>query len=191
MIEQHFYFNFREETGEIWKLTNECDNSTPYVEVDKNTYSEFASEKKQMNQYVVVPSGDKDLKYEIVPKMKDLLTFDVDKSIHQIKKVKSVETNNAFIIEQDTKKGSWFITVTPELKVLLTQTTFYKEKVHFVYITQADDPNVLLGTLEIPLWKVLYDNGCLLDNLSKEVAQKADVSLYCGKIFDNYVHVVK
>jgi hypothetical protein len=191
MIEMNFYFNFREDTGEIWKLTNELDESTPYIEVDMQTYREFAEETKKLEDYMIVPSGNEDLKYEIKFKHKDLLSFDVDKSVHQIQKVSTVDTNNAFIIEQNIKNGIWTVMLTPQLKELLTQTTYYKDKNHLVFVTQQDDPNILLDTLDIKMWKILYDDKIEMLEQNKEVAKRTDVSLYCGKIFENYLHVVK
>ena len=33
-----YYLNFKEDTGEVWKSTNEIDESTPYIEIDKETF---------------------------------------------------------------------------------------------------------------------------------------------------------
>lgn len=186
-----FYFNFAESTGEIWKITNEVDESSPYIEVDMETYKEFSLEQKMMKDYVIVPSGNDDLKYEIKLKHKDLLTFDVDKSIHQISKVSTVDTNNAFIIKQDIENGKWIMSMTPQLRVLLTQTTYYKEKNHLIFVTQQDDPNILLDTLDIKLWTILYDDQFEYTDCDSNVAKRLDVSLYCGKIFDNYIHLLE
>ena len=103
-MELHFYLNFKDETGEIWKLTNELDVSTPYIEISRETMLDFANEVKKMDDYMVIPSSDKTLKYEIVLKHKDLDIFDVDKSVHHLPKVTSVDTNNAFIIKQNLLK---------------------------------------------------------------------------------------
>ena len=51
-MEQTFYLNFEEDTGHIWKATNECDDSTPYIEVDAETCSQFTTGAKDMNDYI-------------------------------------------------------------------------------------------------------------------------------------------
>jgi hypothetical protein len=186
-----WYFNFKEPGGEIWKITNELDDSTPYIEVEKELYKEFATEEKRMQDYIIVPTGNADLKYEIQLTHQDLLTFDVDKSIHQIPKIKTVDTNKAFLITQDLKNGLWIISMTEQLRALLTQTSYYKDKSQLIYVTQQDDPNILLDTLEVKLYNVLFKDEHVMDEQSTKVATRSDVSLYCGKTFENYYHMVK
>lgn len=188
-MEQKFYLNFREATGEIWKVTNELDISTPYIEVDRQTMKDFAEQRKKMADYVIVPSSDENLKYEIKFKHKDLLQFDVDKSVHHLPKVETYETNNAFVIKQNIKNGSWTIHLTEKLRELLTSTLYYKDKNQIIYVTQKDNPNILLDTLDIKMYNILYTDSYQLENQQIKVAQNPDVSLYCGKVFDNYFHI--
>jgi hypothetical protein len=188
-MELKFYINFKEDTGEIWKITNELDSSTPYIEIDRQTMLDFSEERKKMDDYIVVPSSDKDLKYEIKFKHKDLTEYDVDKSIHHLPKVKTVDTHNAFSIIQNLKKGTWTISLTEELRTLLTSTLYYKDKNQVIYITKKDNPNVLLDTLDIKLYNVLYSESYEMQEQDKAVAQNSDVSLYCGKVFENYYHI--
>lgn len=188
-MELHFYLNFKDETGEIWKLTNELDISTPYIEISRETMLDFANEVKKMDDYMVIPSSDKTLKYEIVLKHKDLNLFDVDKSVHHLPKVTSVDTNNAFIIKQNLESASWTISLTSELRELLSSTMYYKDKNQYIYVTQKDNPTVLLDTLDIKMYNVLYSESFNMTEQNKEVAQNPDVSLYCGKVFENYLHI--
>ena len=170
-MELHFYLNFKDETGEIWKLTNELDVSTPYIEISRETMLDFANEVKKMDDYMVIPSSDKTLKYEIVLKHKDLDIFDVDKSVHHLPKVTSVDTNNAFIIKQNLESATWTISLTSELRELLSSTMYYKDK------------------LDIKMYNVLYSESFNMTEQNKKVAQNPDVSLYCGKVFENYLHI--
>tara|TARA_B110000503_G_scaffold142949_1_gene241779 strand:- start:9500 stop:10084 length:585 start_codon:yes stop_codon:yes gene_type:complete len=190
-IEQHFYLNFKELTGEIWKITNELDISTPYIEVDKTTMVEFAEEHKKMRDYIVVPSSDKTAKYEIKFKHKDLSEFDVDSSIHQLSKVVAAENSSAFSIIQNIKNGTWTISLTEELRELLTSTLYYKDKNQVIYITKKNDPNILLDTLDIMLYNVLYTDYYVMPGVNSVVAKNKDVSLYCGKVFENYYHILE
>lgn len=188
-MERKFYINFREETGEIWKITNELDISTPYIEIDRQTMVDFVKEKKKMTDYMVIPSSNENLKYEIKFKHKDLTEFDIDKSIHHLPKVNVIETNNAFIIRQDIKQGEWSIELTKELRDLLTTTLYYKDKNQLVYVTQKDNPSVLLDTLDIKMYNVLYSDRYIMPSQDKKVAQNVNVSLFCGKVFENYFHI--
>lgn len=188
-MEQKFYLNFKEVTGEIWKVTNELDVSTPYIEVDRQTMKDFAEQRKKMSDYVIVPSSDENLKYEIKFKHKDLSDFDVDKSVHHLPKVETYNTNNAFVIKQDLKNGKWTVYLTEGLRGLLTSTLYYKDKSQIIYVTQKDNPNLLLDTLDIKMYNILYTDSYKLENQNIKVAQNPNVSLYCGKVFDNYFHI--
>jgi len=185
-----WYINFKDPGGDIWKITNELDESSPYIEVEAELYKEFATEQKRMQDYIVVPTGKQDLKYELQLKHQDLLTFDVDKSIHQIQKTSVVDTNNALIIEQIVSDGKWIIKMSEQLRSLLTQTAYYKDKTQLIYVTDQDDPNILLDTLEIKLYNILFDEYYVMPEQSIKVAQRKNVSLYCGKTFENYYHLV-
>ena len=186
-----WYFNFRDQGGEIWKITNELDESTPYIEVEAGLYKEFSTEQKRMQDYIIVPTGKEDLKYDLQLKHQDLLTFDVDTSVHQIQKVKSVDTNNAFIIEQDIKNGVWIVSMSDQLRSLLTRTAYYKDKTQLIYVTDQDDPNILLDTIEVKLYNILFSESFTMPDQLTKVAQNLNVSLYCGKTFENYYHLVK
>jgi hypothetical protein len=186
-----WYFNFRDSGGEIWKITNELDESTPYIEVEAGLYKEFSTEQKRMQDYIIVPTGKEDLKYDLQLKHQDLLTFNVDTSVHQIQKVKSVDTNNAFIIEQDIKNGVWIVSMSNQLRSLLTRTAYYKDKTQLIYVTDQDDPNILLDTIEVKLYNILFSESFTMPDQLTKVAQNLNVSLYCGKTFENYYHLVK
>lgn len=188
-MEHKFYINFREDTGEIWKVTNEIDLSTPYLEINQQVMKDFAEERKKMDDYVVIPSSDESLKYEIKFKHKDLTEFDVDKSVHHLSKVESYNTNNAFVIVQNLKAGTWTIKLTEGLRELLTSTLYYKDKNQLIFITQKDNPNVLLDTLDIKMYNVLYADSHTMQSQNIAVAKNPNVSLYCGKVFDNYFHI--
>jgi hypothetical protein len=186
-----WYFNFRDLGGEIWKITNELDESTPYIEVEAGLYKEFSTEQKRMQDYIIVPTGKEDLKYDLQLKHQDLLTFNVDTSVHQIQKIKSVDTNNAFIIEQDVKNGVWIVSMSNQLRSLLTRTAYYKDKTQLIYVTDQDDPNILLDTIEVKLYNILFSESFTMPDQLTKVAQNLNVSLYCGKTFENYYHLVK
>ena len=187
-----FYLNFKEDTGEIWKATNELDDSTPYIQVDVETYRLFTSEQRRLSDYVIIPSTDKKSKWEIQFRHKDLNDFDVDKSIHHIEKSDSLDTQDAvFGVIQNAKAGTWKISLTDDLKERLTSTLYYKDKTQLMYVTKKDNPNILLDTLVIKLYNVIYDTDYLVENINSEVAKMENVSIYCGKVFDRYQHVLE
>jgi GTPase Era involved in 16S rRNA processing len=107
------------------------------------------------------------------------------------KETKTAQTSNAFVIEQDVKHGVWTISMSEQLRTLLTQTAYYKDKSQLIYVTDQDDPNILLDTIEVKLYNILFSESFVLPDQLVKVAQNLNVSLYCGKIFENYYHLVK
>lgn len=189
MQELKFYINFNAETGDIKKFTNQFDDSSPSIEVDKETYVKFIKGELSGRDYAVRPGTSGEFKYELVAKHKDLLEFDVDKSIHNIQKSDTVDFDNGFVIRQNITDATWTVSLTPDLKDFLTKTTYYKEKIQHLFVTAEDDPNILLESINIPLWTILYDNDYVVEDCNKEVAIRKDISVYCGKAFENYVHI--
>ena len=187
-MEQTFYLNFEEDTGHIWKATNECDDSTPYIEVDAETCSQFTTGEKDMNDYIIIPSLT-DKKFEIKFKHRDLTEFDVDKSIHRIEISNTDDHKNAFMIIQEN--GYWTIKLSKHMQETLTSTAYYKDKTQLIYVTKKNDPNILLDTMTIKLYNVLYNDEYRLENQDVNVAKSNDVSLFCGKVFEEYKHVVR
>ena len=45
--------------------------------------------------------------------------------------------------------------------------------------------------MTIKLYNVLYNDEYKLENQDVNVAKSNDVSLFCGKVFEEYKHVVK
>lgn len=184
-----FYINFDTETGTILKFTNEIDNTSLYIETDKDTYVDFVTNKKNVDDYLILPSSSQNQVYELVAKHRDLLNFDVDKSIHQLTKTNNIDFKNGFIITQNTNTKTWHASFTNQLKEFLNKTSYYKDKTQYLYVTTHNDPNILLDSLVVPLWKILYNKDYEIENTDKTIAGKKDVSVYCGKVFDNYAHI--
>ena len=189
-MEQTFYINFKEDTGQLWKVTNVLDTSTPYLEIDKETMIEFSEETKSLNDYIAVPSTAGEAKFELKFKHFTVETFNVDRSIHKFPKG-PLKEKLVFNIIQDVKNGVWYANLSKDLKILLNSTAYYKNKNHMVFVTDQDDPNVLLDTLKIEFNDILQNDKVVIKNTDKKIAQRHDVSVYCGKVFENYSHIVE
>ena len=186
---QKYYLNFRQD-GTILKVGNVLDESSLYIEIEKYLVQDFADCKKEFKDYIVVPSDSADAKYVMKFRHTSLEDFDVDRSILQLSKTLISERLN-FIILQEPRNGVWKAKLTDDLKSLLTSTSYYKDKSHTLFVTDEDDPNVLLDTLVVKFSELLYKDECIIKNTNKEVAQRTDVSVYCGKVFENYSHIVE
>ena len=187
-MERKYYLNFKED-GTVWKVTNVLDESSLYINISKELMYDFAECRKSMEDFIVVPSDSADSQFELKSKHTSLEDFDVDKSIHRLPK-HDINHNLVFHIKQNVSEGTWKASVSPGLKSLINSTAYYKDKVHRLFVTDEDDPNFLLDTLEVNFSSVM--NGeAIIENTKKEVAQKNDVSVYCGKAFENYNHIVE
>lgn len=186
---QKYYLNFKED-GSIWKAGNVFDDSSPSIEIDRETLMDFAECKKEMKDFMVVPSDTAEAKFVLRPRHASLEDFDVDKSILQLSKTSTSEKLN-FSIIQNVKQGLWKVRLTEDLRSLLTSTAYYKDKSHTLFVTYEDDPNVLLDTLVVEFSDILYNKEAIVKNTNKAVAQRSDVSVYCGKVFENYSHIME
>jgi hypothetical protein len=185
-----FYINFDSDSGQIFKFTNEVDKSSLYIETDKETYIDFVNGKKNVDDYLILPTSSKDQVYELVSKHRGLLNFDVDKSVHQLQKVVKVNFKNGFVVQQNIVRQNWTVYFTDSLKQFLNNTTYYKDKTMYLYVTTNNNPNILLDTLIVPLRKLLNGSKTfVIENTNKDIAKNKNVSIYCGKVFDNYAHI--
>jgi|TARA_A200000113_G_C8811489_1_gene337374 hypothetical protein len=176
------YINFDQKTGTIKSFTNvEPDSS--FIEVDSDTYKDFIDGKKLMQDYIVIPST-KDKVFELVGKNKDLMEFDVDQSIHKLVDKKPNSKNYVEIV-QDIKQKVWEVTISNTLKTFLSSSNFYKDKMQYVYITEKNNPNILIDTLSIPISELLQTGTYKIKN---NIASNKNTSLYCIKVFDAYYH---
>lgn len=181
-----FYVCFDIETGVIQKLINYEDDSLHKIEVDRDTYVDFIKGKRKPSLHLVLPDSDGKT-YKLVAKGLDVLDFDVDLSIHKISKSLDDESVDVFKISQDIKESVWIVSISKDLRDFIGQANYYKDKLQLMYVTNENDPNILLDTLMIPIGDLLKNDQI---EIKKESATFQNCSLYCGKIFKNYHHEV-
>jgi len=115
------------------------------------------------------------------------MDYDISKSIYQIKK--TFDDNDAnFTIEQHSDK--WLLRMKENLVTVLKDNDFYKEKVYNFYITNEDDPNILLDSFQIKM-KDLIQGEVVVTDSDKSVCARKDVSIYAYRLFDSYQHLCK
>lgn len=184
-----YYLYFDITTGDIIASSNEFRPDTHYIEIDAEIHKKFASAEKNFSDFFVVPTLEDRTKYALKERIKNDAEFDVDKSIHQFKKVKTVDQENVFVISQ---KNGWTArsVLTKEYLTFLKQSKSYITNVKEIYVTAENNPNILLDVLKLPIESVLSNKPYIFTDYNKEVAKKKNISLYCGTIFENFVHEV-
>lgn len=185
------YLYFDVETGEIQSSSNELKSDANYIEINSELHAMFAKAERKFSDYLIVPSADETEKYALTEKHKTALEFDVDKSIHQFPKVLQNEKENVFVITQKNKSWSARTSLTSQYLKFLTQNENYVNSIKKIYITEENNPNILLDVLELPIKSVLFGDVYVFDTFNKSIAERSDMSLYCGTTFENFVHEVE
>jgi hypothetical protein len=189
-----FYVFFNIETGEINRVSNELNNDLNYIEIDKELYVQFSNGEKNFTEYRVIPTPKDATAYELIEKKTSMFDFDVDRSIHMLQKeYKTIDEEDTFIIIQDIKNKNWKAKarLNNNYITFLNQTKDYYNTTKKVYVTQENNPNVLLDVLKIKMDGFLNNKEFEIEFTDKDLSQRNDISLYCATVQENYKHEVR
>ena len=174
------FYVYYDERGNLLSVTNELYTDKNSIEIDKDLYIQFVSGKKNLQEFVVLEGLGTG--FNSLVKKDKLDNFSVEKSIHEIEKVNSGSYNtSAFYIIQDKKKKKWQGKAqlskerSKTLNTILTNNK-YLNQYKTVYITEQNNPNILVGELVIDMKNFINnklfditvnDNSLIfLDNIS-------------------------
>ena len=188
MIIDKFYAFYNESTGEVWKVSPQPDENDPHIAIDLDLGIDIVDGKRNMKDYVVMPSTD--LTFELQLKNSDYQSYDVDKSIHHFKIVNEVQKDeNALQVIHNFKKGTIGISAGEGILNFLKSNMYFRKRNLYIYFTKRNDPNILIDTVTVPYYEILNNDIFFID-VNKNVANNTDMSVYCGKVFENYYYVV-
>jgi hypothetical protein len=188
------YAYFDIETGEIDRVSNELTSDLNYLEIDRELYVQFATGEKNFINYRVIPSPKDHTAFEIIEKTVSSIEFDVDKSIHELEKVqKDIDDTDIFVIIQDVENNTWKAKahLSDNYITFLSQTKDYYNKHKEVYVTEENNPNILLDVLKIPMENFLTADEFELEYADSSLIIRHDISLYCATIYEKYKHYIK
>ena len=189
-----YYIYYQPATGNILALANEQDSSFGeiYIETNSEVFEKFTNGEYQIHEWAVLSSPKDEQIVELVKRVQEVKEFDPDRSIKQINKVINTP-KNAFVIEQNTKTGTWNITTTLDNKNLIyySQTDGYTDQKKQIFVIQEDNPAVLLDTFVIEFKDLLTKNTYDVNMYNKSIAKRKDISLICSRVDEEYVHIVK
>lgn len=182
------WLRYEPDNGKILSVTNEKDlNLTGrYAEIDIFTAKEFIEGTKNTDDYVVVPSIHDPEQGKLINVTSEQIDYDISKNIYQIPKVSQKGTANFKIIQTSTQ---WQIETSDYLKSVISSSDFYLKKVYNFYITDHNDPNVLLDKFTVKMSDLALGN-CVIDTVDTSVSARSNVSVYAYRMFDTYEHVV-
>lgn len=188
------YYIYYNTNGNIIAVANDKDDSfgEHCIEVDFEVYENFGNDTYKMHEWAVLASPKNSKVVELIKRQQETQEFDPDKSIKQIPKV-SKQSKNAFIIVQDTKKGTWTLKTTLDDIHLIyySQTDGYVDQTKNLYVIEEDNPNVLLDTLTIKFKDLLTKNKYDVKMYNNNVARRKDVSLICSRLDEEFIHIVR
>jgi hypothetical protein len=115
------------------------------------------------------------------------MDYDISKSIYQIKKT-TQDIGADFTVEQHNDK--WLVKMKQNLVNVIKGNDFYKEKVYNFYITNEDDPNILLDSFAINM-KDLIEGELAVTDIDTTVSSRKDVSIFAYRLFDTYQHLTR
>tara|TARA_Y100000991_G_scaffold176065_1_gene138092 strand:- start:1926 stop:2507 length:582 start_codon:yes stop_codon:yes gene_type:complete len=188
-----FYVYYDDISGNLLSVTNELHQGEPYIVISKEEYVNFVSGKANLIDYYVVTSIAGTEPPRLV-KRDDPENFDVDKSIHEIKRLDKISKYDpsSFYIFQDKNKKKW--QAKAQVSDLLRKTFHankYLSQLKRVYITQEHNPNILIGEIFVDMRKFtekkMFDIRCDDDSL----VMLDNISLYCPVIDESFYHIVK
>lgn len=187
-----YYIYYEQATGKILAVANDKDSEfgDHYIETDFETYCNFCNNVYIIHEWAVLSSPKDDEIVELVKRVQEVKEFDPDKSLKQIEKVSNTP-NNAFIINQNIKTGTWTVENTLDDKTLiyLNQTSGYAEQSKEIYVIKEDNPNMLLDTFLIEFKDLLTDNIYNVKLYNKDIAHRTDISLICSRVDEEFVHI--
>ena len=190
----NYYIYYQSATGNILALANEQDSSfgETYIETNSEVFEKFVNDEYKVHEWAVLSSPRDEEIVELVKRVQEVKDSLPDLSIKQIEKVKEFPYN-AFVIEQNTKNGTWQITTTLDDKHLIynRQADGYTDQQKQIFVIQEDNPAVLLDTFVIELKDLLTKNTYHVKLFDKSIAKRKDISLICSRVDEEYVHIVR
>jgi hypothetical protein len=189
------FYVYYDERGNLLSVTNELYTDKNSIEIDKDLYIQFVSGKKNLQEFVVLEGLGTG--FNSLVKKDKLDNFSVEKSIHEIEKVNSGAYNtSAFYIIQDKKKKKWQGKAqlskerSKTLNTILTNNK-YLNQYKTVYITEQNNPNILVGELVIDMKNFINNKLFDITVNDNSLIFLDNISLYCPVLYEKFYHIVK
>jgi|TARA_B110000263_G_C15296164_1_gene505681 hypothetical protein len=189
------FYVYYDERGNLLSVTNELYTDKNSIEIDKDLYIQFVSGKKNLQEFVVLEGLGTG--FNSLVKKDKLDNFSVEKSIHEIEKVNSGSYNtSAFYIIQDKKKKKWQGKAqlskerSKTLNTILTNNK-YLNQYKTVYITEQNNPNILVGELVIDMKNFINNKLFDITVNDNSLIFLDNISLYCPVLYEKFYHIVK
>tara|TARA_B100000424_G_C22791664_1_gene425145 strand:- start:135 stop:698 length:564 start_codon:yes stop_codon:yes gene_type:complete len=185
------FYVYYSESGDLLSVTNENKSDDPHLVIDKDLYVDFVSGKCNLVDYYVLLSPEAPPKFL---RKDETENFDVDKSIHEIKRLDKITGYDplSFYIFQDKKKEKWqgkaHISGLVESRIINNK---YLSQFKKVYVTEENNPNILLGQLTVDMKKFTNKKLFDIETDDSRLVTLDKISLYCPVNDENFYHIVR
>jgi len=184
------YVYFIKETGEIASIGNIKKEDSPlsFIEVPHEEVKPILIGRDRLRDYKV-SFNIKLSEYVFSPKIDvhEAISMSWDESIFQIPRKNTNSTKYDIIVRESKNHRSWSVAVSDRVISAYAKTSDTVYSYFDLYITRQDDANVLLHTLSINTFDLLKGKRINFENV--DIAEPT--SVYCKKIFDRYIHIIK
>lgn len=188
-----FYVCFDPSNGEIIKVSNEADILNANLEVDKDTYVKFMQGEYSISDYFVFIQPQSFEKFKLTKK--ELVKTDeyINYSIKPFEKTVKTNQKNIFYVIQDNNLGKWkvYADLEDDYRTFLSNTENYFGKSKSFYITEAGNPNKLLGKISVTIKRFLENKEFTIGDIDCIMQAEQDLSLYSNIVHEKYMHVIR
>lgn len=167
----NFFIAFDESTGAVTSVGQNVDGKS--IVVDDELALKIINGERQTTEFSVIWKNDKFV-------LKDNSQIDVvehEKTTStEFYQIPAESTDEKIVFEQHTDENKWIVKINDSVVVAMKETGAVAQR---FYITEYNQPNVLIDTVLINLSEGLHE---IKGNA------KSQCSVYCKNIYNNYVH---
>jgi hypothetical protein len=183
------------EHGNIKVISGESNESTlPYISLSQDEINTIIDGTKPMHEYKVVFSPDEkdfilihvDEEEEVLQSIHDVIyqyPFKIDTS-----KPLEIDPTNDITVIQDYNDSCWKFYINGNLASKLSKKKMYFDNIHELYVTEANDPNILYKIMRLPL-KDLITNFYYIIPFDDIDYNEVKISIFSRKLFSKYQYI--
>ena len=167
----NFFIAFDESTGVVTSVGQNVDGKS--IVVDDELALKIINGERQTTEFSVIWKNDK----FVLKDNSQINVVEHEKTIStEFYQIPAESTDEKIVFEQHTDENKWVVKINDSVVVTMKETGAVAQR---FYITEYNQPNVLIDTVLINLSESLHEIKGNAEN---------QCSVYCKNIYNNYVH---
>lgn len=167
----NFFIAFDESTGAVTSVGQNVDGKS--IVVDDELALKIINGERQTTEFSVIWKNDK----FVLKDNSQINVVEHEKTIStEFYQIPAESTDEKIVFEQHTDENKWVVKINDSVVVTMKETGAVAQR---FYITEYNQPNVLIDTVLINLSESLHEIKGNAEN---------QCSVYCKNIYNNYVH---